>query len=266
MMEEEFDYYMSGKFVLPNTWDSGLFMLESMHLMNEHFAVFDDLCNRHENLMSNSTSLYNDMIRFQKEIVSETSNILERTPLEVKPRKQVENLNLEYEDPKIRELPPPLSPIVVEEHCEQRRSKEKLTAGCNFFAETLKLSEDLEFSLNESKSMDDLKLKSVNYDIDLSDLSADNSSAEDDGKLGLSVLRNSNESKCDTSPVTHPSTLDGLVETSLLDTSDSPTTNLWLPSPLKPTQGMFFSNSCDIPSIPCNTGEFHNNKDLSPKT
>lgn len=254
MVQEEFDQYMSGDFILPNTWDSGLFMLESMHLMNEHFAAFEDLFVRHENLISNSACLHAEMLRFQKELAATTSAILDRTPLEVRPRRLL--TNLDYEDPKVKELPSPITPEIVFHEKPESRLKEELKAGCNFFAETLKLSEDLEFSLNESKSVEDLKLKYVNYDIDLSDLSTDNSSAEDDAKVSRSLLQYSAESEATAS----------VPETSLLDSSDSPTSNLWLPSPLKPTQSIYFSNSCEIPSIPCNTGDYQSNQDSSSRS
>ncbi|KAK6625185.1 hypothetical protein RUM43_005476 [Polyplax serrata] len=258
MIQEEFDHYMSGDFILPNTWDSGLFMLESMHMMNEHFAAFEDLCTRHENLMANSAGLQSEMLRFQKEVEAATTAVLERTPLEVRPRKPM--TNLDYEDPKVKELPSPITPEIVFQEKPETRLKEELTAGCNFFAETLKLSEDMDFSLNESRSMDDLKLKYVNYDIDLSDLSTDNSSVEEDSKCSVippvpeQMGRTPNTSG-------HQLNLNMTAETSLLDSTDSPTSNPWLPSPLKPTQTLFFPNTCDIPSIPCNVGGYQAGQD-----
>jgi len=92
-------------------------------------------------------------------------------------------------------------------------------------------------------------LTSVNYDIDLSDLSADNSCADDvpaaDGCKSSVVVPL--EAKCieDVTP-------------SLLDTTESPTGNL-LPSPIKPVcsgeyQG-FAAQGWHIPSIPCETGD-----------
>lgn len=92
-------------------------------------------------------------------------------------------------------------------------------------------------------------LTSVNYDIDLSDMSADNSCAEDvpaaDGCKSSVVFPL--EAKCieDLTP-------------SLLDTTESPTGNQ-LPSPIKPVcsgeyQG-FAAQGSQIPSIPCETGD-----------
>jgi hypothetical protein len=92
-------------------------------------------------------------------------------------------------------------------------------------------------------------LTSVNYDRDLSDLSADNSCAEDipaaDGCKSSVVFPL--EEKCieDLTP-------------SLLDTTESPT-GILLPSPIKPVcsgeyQG-FAAQGWHIPSIPCETGD-----------
>ena len=92
-------------------------------------------------------------------------------------------------------------------------------------------------------------LTSVNYDIDLSDLSADNSCAEDvpvadDCKSSVVFPL---EEKCveDLTP-------------SLLDTTESPT-GILLPSPMKPVcsgeyQG-FAAQGWQITSIPCETGD-----------
>lgn len=92
-------------------------------------------------------------------------------------------------------------------------------------------------------------LTSVSYDIDLSDLSADNSFAEDvpaaDGCKSSIVFPL--EAKCveDLTP-------------SLLDTTESPT-GVQLPSPIKPVytgeyQG-FAAQGWQIHSIPCETGD-----------
>ena len=128
--------------------------------------------------------------------------------------------------------------------------------------ESLSLSPSFGFSrsLDELTTPDDMfatqgsfsfvqGLTSVNYDIDLSDLSADNSCAEDipaaDGCKSSVVFPL--EAKCieDLTP-------------SLLDTTESPT-GILLPSPIKPVcsgeyQG-FAAQGWQIPSIPCETGD-----------
>jgi len=126
--------------------------------------------------------------------------------------------------------------------------------------DSLSLSPSFGFSrsLDELTTPDDMfatqesfvqGLTSVNYDIDLSDLSAENSCADDvpaaDGCKSSVVFPL--EAKCieDLTP-------------SLLDTTESPTGNL-LPSPIKPVcsgeyQG-FAAQGWQIPSIPCETGD-----------
>lgn len=249
MPKEEFEQYMSGNNVLPNTWDSTLIMLESMHLMNEHFSILDDLRSRNENLLKGTEALSNDLIQFKEEVNMKVTGVLARTQLELRPRKPA--VDLDSEDPKICELPPPIAPVIVNTEVPPVKIKqERLTAECNVFSETLKLSEGLDFSMTESKSLDEMRLnslKSVSYDIDLSDTSADNSCADDSQTQPLLGI--------DKSPVNFQLNLSS--ESSLLDSTGSPTSNLWLPSPLKPTQSMFSSNNWDIPSIPCNTGDFN---------
>jgi len=100
-------------------------------------------------------------------------------------------------------------------------------------------------------------LTSVNYDIDLSDLSADNSCAEDvstaDGlKSGVTLPLEAKAAE--------------VLMPSLLDTTESPTGGL-LPSPIKPVctgeyQG-FAAQGWQIPSIPCETGD---TQSLNPDT
>jgi hypothetical protein len=118
----------------------------------------------------------------------------------------------------------------------------------------------LSHSLDELTTPDDIyaaqeslslvqELTSVNYDIDLSDLSADNSYAEDipttDDLKSSVILPLETKPAVDLTP-------------SLLDTAESPTGDL-LPSPIKPVcsgeyQG-FAAQGCQIPSIPCDTGD-----------
>lgn len=92
-------------------------------------------------------------------------------------------------------------------------------------------------------------LTSINYDIDLSDLSADNSYAEDvpaaDGHKSSTML------SLEVKPAE-------VLTPSLLDNTESPTGDL-LPSPIKPLctgeyQG-FAAQGWQIPSIPCETGD-----------
>uniref|UniRef100_W8BK82 Rab5 GDP/GTP exchange factor n=1 Tax=Ceratitis capitata TaxID=7213 RepID=W8BK82_CERCA len=100
-------------------------------------------------------------------------------------------------------------------------------------------------------------LTNVNYDFDLSDHSAENSTA-DDLKLNLEEFDPLAQRPVD-DLVTDQKITDkngSLNERSLLD-SDSPTNGTLLPSPLKPTVTDYRGfSSFEIPSISCNTGDF----------
>lgn len=261
MAEDEFDQYMSGRVVLPNTWESALIMLESMHLMNEHFTILDDLRTRHDSLVKSSEMLNEDMIKLKDDISVKVTAVLSRTPLEIKPRKSP--MNIDSENPNSDELPPPIIPEVIPQRKTEVKSKgERLTAECNIFSETLKLSQDLDLKMSESKSMEEIPsdcLKSINYDIDLSDLSADNSRAEDEPMMSQAQAQSLSQymEESDKTQADASFSLNFVTQGSLLDSTGSPTSSLWLPSPLKPTQSMFSANTWDIPSIPCNTGEFN---------
>ncbi|KAL0272504.1 UNVERIFIED_CONTAM: hypothetical protein PYX00_005444 [Menopon gallinae] len=75
MSQEEFDQYMSGKIVLPNIWDSSLFMLESMHLMNEHFAIMDELQNKHDGIREDCETLDKEMRKFREDVAAEVATV-----------------------------------------------------------------------------------------------------------------------------------------------------------------------------------------------
>jgi hypothetical protein len=119
--------------------------------------------------------------------------------------------------------------------------------GLNRSLDELTTPDDI-FAAQESLSLVQ-ELTSVNYDIDLSDLSADNSYAED--VPTADELKSSVMLPLETKPA------DDLTP-SLLDTTESPTGGL-LPSPIKPVctgeyQG-FAAQGCQIPSIPCDTAD-----------
>lgn len=97
-------------------------------------------------------------------------------------------------------------------------------------------------------------LTNINYDFDISDMSTDNSVADDVQKinsLGLSL--DEFDPLLNESDKSSPVELDA---TNLMDGGDSPIDTL-LPSPLKPTLPPYRGFSAfDIPSISCQTGDF----------
>lgn len=97
-------------------------------------------------------------------------------------------------------------------------------------------------------------LVNINYDFDISDISAENSVTDDNQKNNSLAL-----SLDEFDPLLHDSTKCSPVEfekTNLMDGGDSPNDTL-LPSPLKPTVPPYKGFSAfDIPSISCQTGDF----------
>lgn len=239
---DEFEQYMSGEVVPPSTWESALMMCEGMHLMYEHLATLDDLRSRHRILVQNSASLKDEMLKFKSDVAKRVAAVLARTPLTIQPRKTP--TDIDSENPSCEALPPPIVPQIVATQLgadvpEPTSSPHDLLSPSPSFVFSQSLDElttpDDIYAAQESLSFVQ-GLTSVNYDIDLSDLSADNSYAED-------------------TPVSLPLE-EGMP--SLLDTTESPT-GVLLPSPIKPVcsgeyQG-FAAQGWQIPSIPCDTGD-----------
>ncbi|XP_067008743.2 rab5 GDP/GTP exchange factor [Anabrus simplex] len=277
MPMDEFEQYMSGKVVPPNTWESALMMCEGMHLMYEHLAVLDDLRKRHSCLMQGTTALKEEISKFKNDIALKIDAVLARTPLTIRPRKTP--TDIDSEDPTLESLPPPIVPQIVAPHVggDTTDNQRKLAAVGGDSSDSVLLSSprspsappgcltpspnlSLSASLDEITTPDDIfaaqeslsfvqGLTAVNYDIDLSDISADNSYAED---IGLTEPIKA--------PVTLPLRSQVLDEmaSSLLDSTESPTGGL-LPSPIKPVlsgeyQG-FTNQSWQIQSIPCDTAD-----------
>lgn len=99
-------------------------------------------------------------------------------------------------------------------------------------------------------------LTNINYDFDISDISGENSVADDIPKtnsLGLS-LEEFDPLLKDVDDKDSPAELEA---TNLIDGGDSPNDHTLLPSPLKPTVPPYKGFSAfDIPSISCQTGDF----------
>jgi flagellar biosynthesis chaperone FliJ len=270
MSADEFEQYMSGEVVPPSTWESALWMCEGMHLVYEQLAMLEDLRNRYIHFVEGAAAMKEEMHKFKSDIAKEVSAVLARTPLTIQPRKTP--TDIDSENPTCESLPPPIVPQIVAPQLGldlDSVKKTDLTKDTQFEITTASVPHDslsLSPSFGFSRSLDELTtpddmfaaqeslsfvqgLTSVNYDIDLSDLSADNSCAEDvpaaDGCKSSVVLPL--EAKCieDRTP-------------SLLDTTESPT-GILLPSPIKPVssgeyQG-FAAQGWQIPSIPCETGD-----------
>lgn len=284
MSEQEFQSYMSGAITSVSAWESALVACESMHQLCEHISTLKSLSERTTTVRTGTAQLKQDILNFKEEITKSVDEVLERTPLIIKPRQFPLNLDVQFEksghylqknlqmqtfdllnDPKSN-MKLELTPCVKIESDEQGASR-------------ISLSPDEEHNDSISK---------VNYDIDFSDVSADNSVADD---LTPELKKSPSFTPDPFSPVgdscfinqppliptaataefrvakpqlkqkddfvlpfleeaTNETIIDKQEET-LIDT---------LPSPLKPTTTSEYSGfskqGWQIPNIPCNTGDY----------
>ncbi|XP_075220580.1 rab5 GDP/GTP exchange factor-like [Lycorma delicatula] len=277
MPEDEFDHYMSGEVVSSSTWESALIMCEGMHLMNENMVIFADLRNNYDSILKEVDGLKEEMLDFKDAISKKVDGLITDMPLVIKPKKVP--TDIDAEDPHCADLPPPMIPQIVTQtqHTDEAAANtlppatvvtptSVLTASSNVIKPPLLLSPDFQYT-----GLPDTSLTAVNYDIDLSDLSAENSQADDPMEfqsLGMNSIETASLQSLDLttyhpteSPVNRPIGLPPLTSGgSLLDSTESPTgTSFNLPSPLQPLpsseyQG-FSAQGSQIPSIPCETGE-----------
>ncbi|KAL1140198.1 hypothetical protein AAG570_000130 [Ranatra chinensis] len=160
MPVEEFEEYMSGRIMPSNTWESALIMCESMHLMNENFLIFEELKNEHNIVVREAERLKEEVANFQDEIARKVEELRKDVCLELRPKK--EPTEIDADDPLVADLPPPIRPQVVGNDVNYGRQMSPDTPEWHVM------------------STPDERLTSVNYDIDLSDLSGgDGSICED---------------------------------------------------------------------------------------
>lgn len=245
------------------------------------------------------------MVILQEKIAENVSSVLERTPLTVKPRKLP--IDIDTENPANEFLPPPILPDIVtqsssdfENHYQQNlqmqpinlleNSKSKLKLELipcvqvdsetqNSTATISNLDEYLappsEFQNLSSLSPDDGQnsISRINYDIDFSDISGDNSIAEDltpdpqkspgftpdpFSPLGSSCVIA--QTPLVPMPPKENFVLPFLDESETILDKKTKTPLDELPSPIKPTTSEytgFSKQGWQIPSIPCNTGDYN---------
>ncbi|XP_039291981.1 rab5 GDP/GTP exchange factor isoform X2 [Nilaparvata lugens] len=275
MSEEEFDHYMSGEVVSSSTWESALIMCEGMHLMKENMVIFGELRITYDSLIKEVGDLKGQLETFKETITKQVDNVIAQTPLVLKPKKTP--TEIDAEDPKIAELPPPMvpekAPVLTPKQSADRAptsltsSRTALTSSPFTLTSSLLSSPTALMSSHQLMTKltspgligghsltipDTSALTAVNYDIDLSDISADNSQADemitDLNLSGLHSLETASLQSLDlttyhptASPVNRPhfsagaSLIDGQdVETPLLPAE------LGLPSPLKPQPSVEF--------------------------
>lgn len=278
MPPEEFEQYMSGQIIPPNTWESARLMCEGKHLMNEHMAIFKDLNKRHGTVMTEVELLKHEFIQFQEHVSKRVDQIILQHPVTVRQKcspNGVDALN-GLDDPLCADLPPPISPQVL--------SKLEVDGAPTSPVKMPSLLSPVspEFQLTITP---DATLNTVNYDFDLSDLSGDNSQADDIGDIQSSGFHSIETASLQSLDFTtyhpvelpmrhssdnrhlpsftgyHPTTLPDLKSnssppSSILDANESPSSSVTLPSPLKPVPSSEYQgfSTWQIQSIPCDTG------------
>lgn len=198
--------------------------------------------------------------------------MIENVPLEIKQQKIPTAID---EDTELFELPSPIIPEILTIVPTEEPS--------NFYTSNLQLHGDLQlldsekkqtkleaspstdflstsplgFRSFDSQSLDELTtpdetkftLTNINYDIDFSDISAENSIAEDFEIKKENVFSSSTVEDLEE---TGPDLVDG--PASIID---SVSDVVELPAPIKPQYSGFTKQGWQIPSIPCSTGDCH---------
>lgn len=281
MPEEEFNSLMSGEKMCNSAWESALMACESLHLITENMKTMSKLNKRNDLLLKDIRDINQDLDNFKDEISLRVSEVLKRTPLVIKPIKTppkiLRKINLQpaghfqanlvsalkFEDisnkgkPTITGLPEEDKNLVnLAQNLTETlsndfgllinsNSTDQLTAspifGYRNYDDEIATPDDYQ-SISFTHG-----LTNINYDFDLSDLSGENSVADEFDPLAnkkekLSLNTNSNE-----------------MTRSLMDAGDSPN-EIFLPSPIKPviaddSAGLLLQG-VEIPTIVCQTGDY----------
>ncbi|XP_025837275.1 rab5 GDP/GTP exchange factor [Agrilus planipennis] len=293
MPENEFKAYMTGAITPVSAWESALVACESMHQLCEHLTQLKMLSDRIDTVKQGADTLKSNIEKFKTEITTKVASTLERIPIIIKPPQK---LFIWSKD----RLFGNKTKLVTSSNSNEKNSldesinHEDKPGPSNYYWKNLQIQsfgfpfdalEKPKFEKHDLSIIKDVAfsptkntptiaslsgLSGVSYDIDLSDLSAENSIAEEVTPEKLKPSCKSDPFSPDDkfsldsfSPVPDFSgnldaTNDSEINTSVIDKiGGTPTSNL--PSPLKPTTSFvgITKQGWQIPNIPCNTGEFN---------
>uniref|UniRef100_A0A182IZ92 Rab5 GDP/GTP exchange factor n=1 Tax=Anopheles atroparvus TaxID=41427 RepID=A0A182IZ92_ANOAO len=85
LTQAEFDSFMSGENEGTSAWESALIACESLHQISENMKVMKTLSTKNEELFTGIVSLNEEIDSFGQEISQTVAEVLERTPLVLKP-------------------------------------------------------------------------------------------------------------------------------------------------------------------------------------
>lgn len=306
MPEQEFQAYMSGEMTTVSAWESALVACEGMHQLCEHLALLKDLKDRSNNVRIGTQKLREDMQKLKEEISTTVESVLQSTPLKIKPWRSILPVTKQsLKKPPMaaaaapQTVPPTQNSNFYLKNLQFGTNLDKSTKNLHLDVTSCLISSDVSTTVasrptptlltpnldTEGFTPDDnnsVGLSKVNYDIDFSDISAENSMAEEltpdrrrspildpFSPVGLSCsISQEPLLPCTVSPLPKCDFVLPFIEKSkedekknLVDTILDNSPDITLPSPLKPTASEytgFSKQGSKIPSIPCNTGEINN--------